>query len=377
MRSKDKFSLLILQGPKLPHNIGLKTSDKLELEYQDELIEHGISFFNRNFFSMFVCMLAGLLSLMYIESIAFVLNFTGRSGSAPLAFTRYLATLKHTISWYRGVNELKQSLKVVRSKHQHAANISSEQEHSMTQYDMVLTQWAFIGPALLYPKKLGISINNWDDFRGLVYIMYLVGRDLGIKEELNLCGGTDMEQTIEYSDLILKEIISKKFSSEDSSDTCKSMVLHLLNGVNMLNPFIDQTAFHEWTNQILSGQQQKETKVLSNFSHFLLQTQIYVLGTLMHTPTIGGILASLANNLMRLNIFLAIEWSSYMVDNYHKNHSGNSSIFGNAGAFLAIPVFTVISFTSMFYKYMLKNLAFYSFLIFSFLVTLVSLNSFL
>ena len=29
-----------------------------------------------------------------------------------------------------------------------------------SQYEMVVTQWAFVGPALLWPSKLGISVNR-------------------------------------------------------------------------------------------------------------------------------------------------------------------------------------------------------------------------
>ena len=94
---------------------------------------------------MFVCMLTGLLSLMYIESIAAVLHLTRNSGSPGLAFKRYLATLRHTLRWYQGTTSLVDSLVVVRARHQHAAQLSSGSKHTMTQYDMVLTQWAFIG----------------------------------------------------------------------------------------------------------------------------------------------------------------------------------------------------------------------------------------
>ena len=29
-----------------------------------------------------------------------------------------------------------------------------------SQYEMVVTQWAFVGPALLWPDKLGISVTS-------------------------------------------------------------------------------------------------------------------------------------------------------------------------------------------------------------------------
>ena len=40
-----------------------------------------------------------------------------------------------------------------------------------------MTQWAFVGPVLLWPDKLGISERESDQ-EGLVYVMYLVGREV-------------------------------------------------------------------------------------------------------------------------------------------------------------------------------------------------------
>ena len=90
---------------------------------------------------------------------------------------------------------------------------------------MVVTQWAFVGPALLWPDKLGISISSqeteevrytrdiYDDsigvivllpqgLEGLVHVMYLVGRELGIREELNMCSG-DLNEVREVAREIL------------------------------------------------------------------------------------------------------------------------------------------------------------------------------
>merc|ERR1719468_740565 len=107
-------------------------------------------------------MLAGLLSLMYLEVSALVLQTTNKSSTGPLSFSRYLSTLNHTLSWYRGVPELLKSAARVRILHRQAANM-----RNFSQYEMVVTQWAFVGPALLWPDKLGISINSQETEEGL------------------------------------------------------------------------------------------------------------------------------------------------------------------------------------------------------------------
>eukprot|EP00092_Neocalanus_flemingeri_P024078 GFUD01026119.1.p1 GENE.GFUD01026119.1~~GFUD01026119.1.p1 ORF type:complete len:372 (-),score=51.24 GFUD01026119.1:124-1239(-) len=371
MDTKDRMNLLLTKGPLLAHNIGYMDGDKRNESFDDRLLKTGISFFHKNFFSMFVGMLTGLLSLMYIESISAVLSLTNKSSSPILAFQRYLGTLKHTLRWYKGVASLQESLKTVRAKHQHAANLASGSEHFMTQFDMVLTQWAFIGPALLYPGKLGILKSSEKDMEGLVHIMYLVGRDLGVREDLNLCTG-GLEPAVEYSELILKQVIRKTFGSQESSETCKELARHLLDGVNILNPFIDQTAFHCWSDQVLNEQKQKETPTLEGFSQVLFSGQTFVLETLIHVPVIGQLIRSLANNLMKWNIYLAADWSRVMVDNY--NSPKVNMGLGQMQAFLAIPVFTFISAGSIVHKELKGNWMFLamilSFFTFAFLLIL-------
>jgi len=329
-----KMLVLVTKGPSLAHDLGYDENKAKHEVIDDKLLKKGISYFHQNFFSLFVCMLTGLLSLMYISSIATVLHLTKNSGSPTLSFKRYLSTLQHTLRWYQGHHSLKESLVIVRAKHKHAARVSI----SITQYDMVLTQWAFIGPALLFPRKLGISQSSPEEMSGLVYIMYLVGKYLGIQEDLNICAG-GVESAMEYSDLILKEIISKEYGRENSTDICKDMAGHLLDGVNILNPFIDQTAFHLWVRRLLTNQQPGED--MGGMSKLLYRVQVLVLECLMHISVLGMVIRYSANNLMKLNIFLAGEWADYIVDNI--NSSKPPSALGWLEPFLAIPVFTLVS----------------------------------
>ena len=78
---------------------------------------------------------------MYIPSIVEVLFNTGKSGTPELAFQRYLRTLNNVLRWYdlKPIQRVK-SLESVRRIH---ANVAKKE--NMTQYDMVITQWAFIG----------------------------------------------------------------------------------------------------------------------------------------------------------------------------------------------------------------------------------------
>jgi len=109
----------------------------------------GAQFFRRHYCSLFVSMLTGLLSLMYVERIVRVLDLTGRSHSPRLVFKRYLGTLSHVVKWYEGPAALQASLRTVLRLHRAAARHTqrSGDEPSISQFDMVVTQWAFIGEA--------------------------------------------------------------------------------------------------------------------------------------------------------------------------------------------------------------------------------------
>ena len=182
--------------------------------------------------------------------------------------------------------------------------------------------------------------------------MYLVGKNLGIDDDLNMCAD-GLEPAIEYSDMILRQVISKNFDSQESSKMCKDMAKHLLDGVNILNPFIDQTAYHLWSDRLLNPHKPHEKTGMQPFSHFLFNTQILVLESLMHVQVMGQLIRMLANNLMKLNIYLAADWSDFIVDNFNSPKADTG--LGRLQAFLAIPVFTVISASAFAFQELEKN----------------------
>eukprot|EP00092_Neocalanus_flemingeri_P083160 GFUD01104339.1.p1 GENE.GFUD01104339.1~~GFUD01104339.1.p1 ORF type:complete len:364 (+),score=81.87 GFUD01104339.1:109-1200(+) len=309
--SRDRLEMLLSRGRSLPHN--LTTSDLSQDDKIDQfLMQEGISYFHANFLSMFVCMLTGLLSLMYVKSVSVILHITGKSSSPSLAFRRYLNTLRHTSMWYTGpgVDTMTRSLMEVRAKHRGAAKIAMSKGHLMSQYDMVLTQWAFIGPALIFPSSLGLPPPS----PGVVYIMYLVGRYLGVSESLNLCSGGIANAT-DYSKMIHNHIIQPAIKNMDNDKNKVSLEMagHLMKGMNMINPFIDPSAFHFWFLRLLSDGTPSSTKPMNIQSILLLKVQSFILGTVLHLPVVGNVMRHMANMLMRLNILLVSDWEELTI----------------------------------------------------------------
>jgi len=338
----ETVEILLDEGPQLPHDSEASEEDEVDLE----LYEAGRRYFSSNFFSLFACMLTGLLCLLYTESIALVLHFTGRSSSPGSAFLRYLGTLQHTLTWYKDKDSLRHSLRVVRAMHSRAGSLAMSKGRLMSQRDMVLTQWGFIGPALVFPQELGISIPDKKGEEGLVYVMYLVGQYLGVQDSLNLCSG-GAERAKLYSKLVLERIV-RPCLEKDTQGVCKDMTRHLLDGVNVLNPFIDQNAFHAWARRLLLT---KETFAMEDLSHLvgfslvMYKTKCIVFSNLLGIPIFGAILRFLANKLMLLNIVLAAEFKDFMAAGL-KNEERGMGIFwprGRLMAFLVIPPMAAIS----------------------------------
>ena len=72
-----------------------------------------------------------------------------------------MSTINHTLSWYQqDKDKRKVSLKKVRRLHA-AANRKTisvnGKDAFMTQFDMVTTQFAFIGSAMILPEEIGLG----------------------------------------------------------------------------------------------------------------------------------------------------------------------------------------------------------------------------
>lgn len=73
--------------------------------------------------------------------------------------------------------------------------------------------------------------------------MYLVGHALGVKDEYNLCLGS-LDEVREYCRQIHARVIVP--SMADPSAKSERMARHLLDGINLLNPFVITRPFLAW-----------------------------------------------------------------------------------------------------------------------------------
>jgi len=345
-RYTDWLQSLIDKGSKISHDAGYFSKD-MQIEINEDLVMRGREFFNNNFFMTLVNMFIGLYTILYIPNIARILNITEKSGNTELAFTRYLSTLNHAIKWFQGSDDMKKSLKQVLSLHKagslkgqkEALSRTGEQltEHGITQYDMVITQWGFIGPSIVFNDKIPFYQKDVS-CDGFLHVMYLVGKSLGILDEFNLCQGSVLEIETRCK-LLHKEVLQPVLREND--ETSQKMSFHLLNGINVLNPLIIQKDFKLFCDNLLL----EEDFNIDN-SSLVYRGYILFFQKILHVPGYS-LLRIFTNNLLKYNIWLAGQWYLFIYEAIKAQQSKPLSPYQRFCQIMNIPIFTCISVSSL------------------------------
>lgn len=144
--------------------------------------------FANNFFAVFYGMYLGLLAILAIPSILNVLVFTEKSSSDQTAYKRYMQTIYHTLSWFR--HDLKpgtkawNSLAAVRKFHFSASKSAQKATVGLiSQKDMAITQYGFIGFIVLSQKQTGVQATR-EEIEDFCHFWRVLGHIIGIKDEL-------------------------------------------------------------------------------------------------------------------------------------------------------------------------------------------------
>ncbi|XP_023240439.1 uncharacterized protein LOC111638900 isoform X1 [Centruroides sculpturatus] len=204
--------------------------------------------FKKYFFSIFFIHLSGLMLTIHLPSMLPPLLATGKSANLMCLFQRYLSTMLHIRRWYEGdvwnpEDPAHKSIITVRKMHKRVADrLNDSKEHGtcplskkdvvyVSQYDMAIAQFAFIGLAVLYPTTVGITCSK-EDLECLIHFWRGVGYLLGMEDRFNLCQGT-YEETTNLCREILEEVVKPAIKSSPKETTQMSR-----NVVKALNSFI-------------------------------------------------------------------------------------------------------------------------------------------
>ncbi|XP_014218333.1 uncharacterized protein LOC106646727 [Copidosoma floridanum] len=279
----ERLRVLISEGATTPAD---KEADELELPeyYEPRKFRLGQQAFYNNVFAMMIAKLSGLLALLAVPSILDILIFTKQSGTPCTAFRRYVSTILHTFVWYEKEPgkqiEFLKSLKNVRKKHCIVSQRCSVAGLGrITQLDMALTQFGFIGFTLLSGDRLGIFTTD-EELDGLVHFWRVIGRMLGMDDRYNLCNGT-VEECRQLCRRLLDEIFLPSFAVKNKNFDEMGRVL--LEGLWPVNPHLDPKAYTTFTLQLAVSAATNnnhsvviDTEGMPLYSKFMLNLQLMV-----------------------------------------------------------------------------------------------------
>lgn len=207
--------------------------------------------------------LVGLSYLVQLPTILAPLLYTKKSENVCALFSRYLDTLLHVRHWHTTdifdpQTEGYKSLASVRSMHIHinkVMNATAAQRATPTklapnvwvsQYDMVVTQWAFLGLMMMHPKACGLYHVTEDELYEVVYCWRVVSYFIGIDDKFSLWMD-NYEKTKQLCSLIFDEVYRPVLEKQDRNSVGSKMAEDIFKSMaSVLGPFTAQVANKYW-----------------------------------------------------------------------------------------------------------------------------------
>lgn len=280
------------------------------LWFDEELYKNAKSVYERHFMGMNFAHLSGLLLLVRVDSIYQTLNLTGESASVSKLFRRYYNTVKHVKRWYEGDifeenSEAHRSLLIVRGMHNSVSSrfntqtgISKDRVH-ISEYDVMITQFAFVGFIITNANKVGlIGDFSQKDLNSLLHFWRLVGYYLGASDKYNLCS-YDLNDIVGICKAMLEFEYKASMVKNSLKDPQGIMSVNIVRSVKFI-PMLTIYGIMRHLYEIL-GQELNELESKRNWYSNLSYTLIKLVMTrlLAYKP-----FRSFNNGLTRLSLFL-------------------------------------------------------------------------
>ncbi|XP_055374834.1 rubber oxygenase-like isoform X2 [Condylostylus longicornis] len=263
--SKHYVQNLLTKGKDIPVDTEINT-DQIELPpwYDEKLFRKGQKYYTHNIFAIFIGMLLGLIAVLSIPTILKILISTKKSSNNKTAYQRYMRTIYHTVYWHWYIfgngsdkddiikirnTKIFKSLIFVRKTHLISSKYCSTIGNGfISQKDMALTQFGFMGFITLKGKYLGLKHND-ETLAGTIHFWRVIGYLLGIKDEFNICTN-EWDTTKIRLENIIDEIY--KPSLTNINDDFMNMVKPLIEGLWSFNPFLSVDAFLFMTKRLVN-----------------------------------------------------------------------------------------------------------------------------
>ncbi|XP_034250225.1 uncharacterized protein LOC117650739 [Thrips palmi] len=302
------------------HDQGLaQTQNGLPPWFDEERFKRGVETFEKNIFLMFTGKMAGLLTLLAVPTIVKVLVLTKKSEEPVKAFRRYVDTIRHMLFWYR--SSLKdpkslshESLAVVRGHHLRGAAAARRAGlPGISQLDLVLTQFAFCGIAVVRRKLLHLDASD-QDVLDFMHVWRTLGCLIGIQDRFNIC---QFDYDISATDGVLEEVCTRWLGPALLSPPPEfaQMSHALLEGSWCIMPVLEYSSFLNFTQELIGIPQPQRTEPPNSYSSSLLYL-LHIVPSTMNWPIIGKFIRMYHNANMHFSLYMStyhplLAWYSF------------------------------------------------------------------
>ncbi|XP_076365824.1 uncharacterized protein LOC143254540 [Tachypleus tridentatus] len=289
--------------------------------------------FQRYFFSIFFAHLSGLLFLVFIPNMLNPLLYTGNSSNLVRIFRRYVSTMRHVRKWYEGdiwnsEDAAYESITITRRMHKNVADrlndksrpISSFDSHPniqkdfktqitcpcqggvvMSQYDMALTQFSFIGLIVLFPQSLGIHCSR-EELESLIHFWRGVGYQLGLDDRFNICDGS-----LKETEAICREIMNAVWKPTIKSPLPESVQMSkdIIQAMSVVVPFLNWTAMMKFWCRLLDISFKKKTTYYMSICYWLMYVAFEILLKFF-------VFRVFFNTLIKVAYWRTVKWQGYL-----------------------------------------------------------------
>lgn len=200
---------------------------------------------------------------MQVPTILPPLLYTKKSENVCALFTRYLDTLLHVRHWHTTdifdpQTAGYKSLVSVRSMHRHISKVMNTTAGELSkppkiapnvwvsQYDMVVTQWAFYGLQLMYPNACGLYHITEKELYEIVYTWRVISYFIGIDDQFSLWA-ENLDKTQQLCHLMFDEVYRPILENQDPTSVGSKMADDIFASLATINgPFTAQVANKYW-----------------------------------------------------------------------------------------------------------------------------------
>ncbi|XP_050295427.1 uncharacterized protein LOC126735472 [Anthonomus grandis grandis] len=215
--------------------------DDLPPFYDEGLFKKGQQFYHKNIFAIFGGKIYGLMSVLAIPTILRILVHTKQSGTEYTAYRRYVSTILHMTIWYdsefKPGSKLWKSISQVKSLHNSASNSGCQAGlNRISQRDMALTQFGFMGYQLVRSKQLGVYYATNEEWQAFIHVWRVIGYLLGIEDRFNICKGS-VAETKAICEKLIERAFIPNINKKDPEFI--EMSQYLCRGLWAIQPFLN------------------------------------------------------------------------------------------------------------------------------------------